>query len=91
MASKVAIAIKTEAAVQRLTHAAQLLSGQYGIAMLELPTHAKDMPTLRAIQLEHIATWLEAIATAPPKEENKNGSETPKREKRIHPQPHSNQ
>src|SRR5690349_12355266 len=88
MASAVATAIRTEQAFTRLMHAATLLSERANVPALELPMQGKDPVVLRALQLEAMARWLEAVATAPPDEDEQNGStKTTVRQKRMGAKP----
>lgn len=75
MASAVSIAMRKEAAVERLLKAATLLSQRLEVEPLEIPASHKDAGILHAVQLEMLATWLEGVAHKTPKrKEAKNAS-----------------
>lgn len=66
MATKEAIAIRTEQALARLTAAAAALSEKLAAAPLELVEYRRDPDELRADQLEGLAAWAENLLAAMP-------------------------
>lgn len=66
MAARVAVAIRQDVALARLTAAANSLAQRYGVPVGNLSPSNRDPNIERAEQLEALANFLEALDTAPP-------------------------
>ena len=66
MAARVAVAIRQDLALARLTAAANSLAQRFGVPVGNLSPSNRDPSIERAEQLEALATFLEAIDSAPP-------------------------
>ena len=66
MAARVAVAIRQDVALARLTAAANSLAQRYGVPVGNLSPSNRDPNIERAEQLEALANFLEDLDTAPP-------------------------
>lgn len=64
MATKVSLAIRNEAALERARVAAARLADANAVAALDIPTEYQDAAELPVMQLEAVAAYLTALADA---------------------------